>query len=267
MKIISKDLTDNGLPTMVLEITDTDHFGVIPKLSRKLLSWEGNLEIKPAHVCFPEAVSVKGHIKGSAVSATDAIEAGSFIHFTGEVKSGNYVKAGGFIHCSSNLKTENYIVADGSIFVGGRIECKSCVTASDYIRCNGSVECGIHLQAKGAIWVDGVIYAGTHIKCHNLQAKRIFAGLCDWKDLSDQEMLVTCWGLIGNTVLAHGKLNIVEKPKELVLPTAVMSDDAFEGKTIVFDNKKYVLFKAATSYEGHVISIDGKRFTLLEAKC
>jgi hypothetical protein len=109
-----------------------------------------------------------------------AIEAGRYIKAGGSIEAGWYIKAGGSIEAVGSIKAGGYIEAGGSIEAGRYIEAGSCY----------GISAGLEITAKTTI------YAGL----------KIFAGICAWREIEDNEKTITCSELIGGGTIEYGIL-------------------------------------------------------------
>ena len=90
------------------------------------------------------------------------------------------------------IVTGEYIEAGGSIKAGEYIEAGWYIKAGEYIKAGGSIEAG------GSYGIS----AGLQITCKK-ELKfglKCFAGICTWKEVSDEEKTITCGKFIGGIV-------------------------------------------------------------------
>ena len=128
----------------------------------------------------------EGNIEGSLIIKGNLILTGDLtveeeIDVTGCIDcNGYFIKAGGFIE------------AGGSIKAGGSIE------AGDSIKAGDSIEAGYcyGIQAGLSIICKGTLSFGL----------KAFAGICTWKEITDEEKTITCSKLEGGGVVEYGIL-------------------------------------------------------------
>ena len=123
---------------------------------------------------------------GESIKAGEFIEAGEFIKAGWSIKAGEYIKAGEFIK------------AGWSIEAGGSIKAGEFIEAGESIKAGGSIEAGESIKAGGS---SGIV-AGLSITCKNSLSfgLKAFAGICSWRDITDEEKTITCGKLEGGTV-------------------------------------------------------------------
>ena len=131
---------------------------------------------------------------------------------------------------AKDFKNGNYIGKTdlhdyhGNIEIGGRLGCISV----ESIKCSGylhigfgtSIEAGWSIESGECINAGGYIEAGTsiktqlglssglHITCNGTLtfSLRCFAGICQWRSITDDEKTITCRTLIGGEV-CYGIVN------------------------------------------------------------
>ena len=133
--------------------------------------------------------------------------------FTGRLKVDGYLF----------IKADLYIEAGGYIKAGGYIE------AGWYIKAGGSIKAGEYIEAGGFY---GIV-AGLSITCKTTLSfgLKAFAGICSWKETTEEERTITC-GKLEKGTIEYGIL------KETGLPTQEIS---LKGKrvSVELDGKKY----------------------------
>ena len=114
------------------------------------------------------------------------------LYVTGSIKVADYIIAGEDIEAGEFIKAGWSIEAGGSIKAGGSIE------AGESIKAGGSIEAGESIKAGGS---SGIV-AGLSITCKNSLSfgLKAFAGICSWRDITDEEKTITCGKLEGGTV-------------------------------------------------------------------
>jgi len=109
-----------------------------------------------------------------------------------EVKAGRAIKAGRYI------KAGEYIEAGGAIKAGRYIEAGEYIKAGEYIEAGGSIEAGEYIEAGGSYGISAGLYISAKgvikfgLKC--------FAGICTWREISDEEKTITCSKFEGGTL-------------------------------------------------------------------
>lgn len=145
------------------------------------------------------------------------------------------IVAGGSITVDGHIVTKESIVASqitawGSIKAGRSIETRGSIESKD-----GNIEAEVgHIRAHGYIKSNGFIKSGLGISatqsitCKSLLkfSNHCFAGVCSWREITDDDKKITCGKLEGGTVL-HG--NVVETGTE---EAATLN---LSGRTIEFD--------------------------------
>ena len=99
---------------------------------------------------------------------TGSIEAGEYINAGWYVDAGEYIKAGEFIEAGGSIDAGEYIKAGGSIEAGG----SSGIVAGLSITCKGTLSFGL----------------------------KAFAGICSWREISEEEKTITCEKFNGGVV-------------------------------------------------------------------
>jgi hypothetical protein len=102
------------------------------------------------------------------------------------IKAGESIEAGGSIKAGESIKAGWYIEAGGSIKAGESIE------AGESIKAGGSIEAG---ESHG-------IVAGFSITCKTTLSfgLKAYAGICSWREITDEEKTITCGKLLNGTV-------------------------------------------------------------------
>jgi len=123
---------------------------------------------------------------------TGSIKVADYIIAGEDIEAGEYIKAGLFIKAGEDIK------AGWSIEAGGSIEAGESIKAGWSIEAGGSIEAGESIKAGGS---SGIV-AGLSITCKNSLSfgLKAFAGICSWRDITDEEKTITCGKLEGGTV-------------------------------------------------------------------
>ena len=134
-----------------------------------------------------------------------------------------WIKAGGSIKAGWSIE------AGGSIKAGGCIKAGWCIKAGEYIEAGWSIDAG---ESYG-------ISAGLQITCKDKlkYGLKCFAGICNWRKISDEEKIITC-GKHEGGVIEYGILKetgIKEEPM-ITLPDG----RKFSASTIQKALKRYV---------------------------
>jgi cytoskeletal protein CcmA (bactofilin family) len=135
---------------------------------------KGNVEFNFT-VNIDKRLLVDGYIKaGWSIEASGSIEAGGFIKAGWSIEAGGSIKAGGFIK------------AGWSIEAGGSIKAGEFIEAGELC----GIVAGLSITAKGTISL----------------GLKAFAGVCSWRQITDDERTITCSKLIGGGVVEYGIL-------------------------------------------------------------
>jgi len=177
-------------------------------------------------------------IEGDLISEgfIDLMDLDKPLYVTGSIQADGSIKAGGFIEAGEYIQAGGSIKAGGSIQVGRSIEAGGSIKAGRYIKAGGFIEAGWFIKAGGFIEVgeyiqaDGFsgISAGLYITATTYISfgLKIFAGICAWRQITDEEKTITCAELRGGGVVEYGILNITEKAKQKV--TLELTDEQLE---------------------------------------
>jgi len=146
----------------------------------------------------------EGNIEGSLIIKGNLILTGDLtveeeIDVTGCIDcNGYFIKAGGFIEAGYSIKAGDSIKAGGFIEAGGSIKAGGSIEAGDSIKAGGSIEAGYcyGIQAGLSIICKGTLSFGL----------KAFAGICTWKEITDEEKTITCSKLEGGGVVEYGIL-------------------------------------------------------------
>ena len=97
-----------------------------------------------------------------------------------------------------------YIKADESIDAGESIKAGEFIEAGEYINAGWYVEAGESIKAGGYIEAGGSsgIVAGLSITCKGTLSfgLKAFAGICSWREISEEEKTITCEKFNGGVV-------------------------------------------------------------------
>ena len=112
---------------------------------------------------------------------------------------------------------------EGSLIIKGNLILTGDLTVEEEIDVTGCIDCnGYFIKAGGFIEAGGSIKAGGSIEagyCYGIQAGlsiickgtlsfglKAFAGICTWKEITDEEKTITCSKLEGGGVVEYGIL-------------------------------------------------------------
>jgi UDP-3-O-[3-hydroxymyristoyl] glucosamine N-acyltransferase len=142
---------------------------------------DGNLEVN-CNLNIVNRLLVNGYL---------FIEAGKSISANG------YISANGFISAGGSIRAGGYIEAGGSIRAGGYIE------AGRDIKASGSIKAGEYIKAGDNYGIS----SGLSIICKSSLSFGLnaYAGICTWRNITDEDKTITCGKLIKGTV-AYGIL-------------------------------------------------------------
>jgi hypothetical protein len=129
---------------------------------------------------------------------TGSIKVADYIIAGEDIEAGEYIKAGLFIKAGEDIKAGWSIEAGGSIEAGESIKAGGSIEAGESIKAGWSIEAGGSIKAGGS---SGIV-AGLSITCKNSLSfgLKAFAGICSWRDITDEEKTITCGKLEGGTV-------------------------------------------------------------------
>ena len=141
------------------------------------------------------------------------------------------------------LKTDKRLVDEGYRYkIDGDLMSVECIDLTDldkpiyvtgFIKAGGFIEAGEYIEAGGFITAGEShgIAAGLYITANTTitAGLKIFAGVCTWLKISDEDKTITCTELNGGATVEYGILNIIEE--------AESSSD----KIITLNGKKYKL--------------------------
>ena len=92
----------------------------------------------------------------------------------------------------------------GSIEAGWYIKADESIDAGESIKAGGYIEAGESIEAGGYIEAGGSsgIVAGLSITCKGTLSfgVKAFAGICSWKEVTEEEKTITCGKLEGGVV-------------------------------------------------------------------
>ena len=140
---------------------------------------------------------------------TGSIKAGEYIKAGWYIKAGEYIEAGGSIEAGESIEAGWYIEAGESIEASGSIEAGGYIEAGGSIKASGSIKADGSIKAGGSIEAGGYygIVAGLSIVCKGTLSfgLKIYAGICSWREISEEEKTVTC-GKFNGGVVEYGIL-------------------------------------------------------------
>jgi hypothetical protein len=159
---------------------------------------DGNAEFKYS-AFFEGRLLVDGYLyikAGESIKAGGYIEAGWYIKAGGSIEAGGYIKAGGYIEAGGYIKAGGYIEAGGSIEAGGYIKAGGYIEAGDYY----GISAGLSITCKGKLSL----------------GLKAFAGICTWREITDEEKTITC-GEFDGGVVEYGILKETGLPEEKMI--------------------------------------------------
>ena len=135
-------------------------------------------------------------------------------------------------HIEGNAEFEYSAEFTGRLLVDGylSIEAGWSIKAGGYIEAGGSIKAGGYIKAGE----DYGIIACLSITCKTTLSfgLKIFAGICNWRTISDDEKTITCGKMIGGGVVEYGILKETGLPEE---------EPSLSGKevSVTLDGKTY----------------------------
>jgi len=164
---------------------------------------DGNLEVN-CTLDFKGRLLVKGYL---LIKAGYSIKAGGWIEAGSWIEAGIWIKAGSWIEAGDSIEAGYSIKAGGSIEAGDSIEAGSWIEAGDWIKAGSWIEAG---SSYG-------ISAGLQITCKGIlkYGLKCFAGVCVWREITDEEKTITCgkheggrieYGILCETGLEESKI-------------------------------------------------------------
>ena len=124
----------------------------------------------------------------------------------------------GYVRFSGNVKAKGYILAK----------------AGSGIKAGWGIEAGSGIEAGWGIEAGDGIEAGWFVKCKlklNI-GLRIFAGLCLWREPTEDEMKIECGKLVKGKV-CYGNLIETGLPKKKSKPKEIVKEIIIDGVTFV----------------------------------
>lgn len=116
-----------------------------------------------------------------------------------EIELDNWLRVTGKIESKKTITTKKNLIAGYDIEAGYGIEAGCGIEAGDGIKAGDGIEAGCGIKA------------GLSIVCKWIKARlRIFAGICIWRNPTEEETTITCEEVKDGTI-AFGKLNIITK--------------------------------------------------------
>lgn len=124
------------------------------------------------------------------------------------------VKVSGYIESLSFIKSNKYIESDFPIVSRDFIECNEYIisgmflSAETYIKSGDFIRAGTCIECGGSIEANSGILASHGIKCVGTLSvgTKAFAGVCYWREISEEEKTITCSKFIGGGVVEYGIL-------------------------------------------------------------
>jgi len=113
------------------------------------------------------------HVRGNAEFEYTAV-------FTGRLLVDGYL----------SIEAGEYIEAGGYIKAGGYIEAGGYIKAGEYIKAGGSIKAGWSIEAGGSYGIS----AGLSVTCKTTLSfgLKAYAGICTWREITDEEKIITC---------------------------------------------------------------------------
>jgi len=136
-----------------------------------------------------------------------------------EIDLDDWLRVTGRIESKKTIITKKTLVSGCDIKAGCGIEAGCGIKAGD------GIEAGCDIKAGYGIEAGCGIKAGLSIICKWISSKlRIFAGLCIWRQPTEEETTITCEEVKEGTI-AFGKLNLIQK-KEVKEMTVAEIEEA-----------------------------------------
>jgi len=143
------------------------------------------------------------------------------------------LKKGGIYRYYGDLIVACSLEFVGSLCITGSLSIKAGwdIKAGGSIEAGGSIKAGGSIEAVGSIEAGGScgIMAGFSITCKGLlkYGLKCFAGICTWREISEEEKTITCgkhkggiieYGILKETGLVENnkKKELLEKANELI---------------------------------------------------
>ena len=143
------------------------------------------------------------HIKGNAefeingiMEFDDQLKIDGYLY----IKAGGSIKAGEFIKAGGSIEAGEFIKAGGSIEAGWYIDAGGYIKAGEFIKAKQGITAFLHITCKLSLNV----------------GLRIFAGVCNWRNITDKDKTITCKKL-ENGEIAYGILNETGLEKEKLI--------------------------------------------------
>jgi len=166
------------------DFKETDNYWKDYVGKEDLSDFKGNLEIEGNLGCVKfSSLCVSGYI---------IAEAGTGI------KAGRGIKAGEEIEVGTGIKAVEGIEAGWGIEAGEGIEAGWGIEAGEGIKAGWGIKAGLFIFCNGILTF----------------SYKIFAGICYWRDISDDEKTITCGRKEGDGVVEYGILKELGMPQD-----------------------------------------------------
>ena len=155
--------------------------------------YEGNIEIEGG----------LGYVRFASLKATGFVLSGAG---TG-IEAGEGIKSGWGIKAGMGIEAGDGIEAGWGIKAGDGIEAGDGIKAGEGIKAGWGIEAGDGIEAGMGI------VSGLEITCKLALSSslRIFAGVCWWRKIDEEEKTITC-GKLESGVVAYGILKEIGMP-------------------------------------------------------
>ena len=167
--------------------------------------YEGNIEIEGG----------LGYVRFASLKATGFVlsGAGTGIEAGEGIKSGWGIEAGMGIKAGTGIKAGMSIEAGDGIEAGWGIKAGDGIEAGDGIKAGEGIKAGWGIEAGDGIEAGAGIVSGLEITCKLALSSslRIFAGVCWWRKIDEEEKTITC-GKLESGVVAYGILKEIGMP-------------------------------------------------------
>jgi hypothetical protein len=137
-------------------------------------------------------------IANCPIDITGRLLVSGFIKADYFIKASGYIKASGFIKAGEYIKVGEYIKAGWHIEAGGSIQAGWYIQAGEYIKAGWYIKVGEYIKAGDAYGIS----AGLYITCKGelKYGLKCFAGICAWREITNEEKTITCGKHSGGTI-------------------------------------------------------------------
>ena len=179
--------------TVVGNVTVDATYPGIHKLKKQYYTLAGSLEATGSITIKLDAyLYVEGRIRaGGDIIVDNGVRAGWGIKAKGNIRAKS-LRAGRGISAGKDIETEWCIDADDDIIAGKSIRAGEGIRSDDYIHAYEGIEAGLDINSAYGV------SAMTTIKC-----RRLFAGMCRWRECTPDEQRVVCTEFQGNLVCGN----------------------------------------------------------------